>query len=288
MLYWGVDSSRSVHQPSGSSRQTLFQRMNRWLSGINQGRRPQLPHFWGRYLSSTGQSHTRATPLTRDEITHILQESNQQCRILLIYVDASPGDMQTGGRQSGEQHAQLASILASGVLPHHGVGTCIYLDIEPGWCPTADWLVGWWQGIERTPYVSGVYCNLSHQNHALLQAYCEALRRPEVAQLTKTRYIWAPQPKFITNRNCRRPRATDLNQAGLVYPGLNAPHGLPYAYGGGQCRGAVQPQNDQVVLWQYWGNCDPVFNYFPPLANPSAGYFDMNLANIRGYGSLWH
>lgn len=277
MIYWGVDSSAAAHLPA---RRSLYDRVTQW--------RGQAPAFWGRYLRDSAVQHTNATPLTQTEVNYIQRQSQNQCRILLIYVNASPTDMRTRGNSNGRWHAERAQELANQALPSPGMHNCIFLDIEPGWSPSAEWLLGWWQGMEHGSYFSGIYGNFSHQNIPLLNAYCAALRHEDATHLVKRRYIWASQPKYIRNRDCRRPNRHVLNRTDLGYPGLQSPYGLPTSHDGQSCPRGNHPNNEQTVIWQYWGNCVPsrpagLFNQ-----HVRGGFFDMNLATQNGYDCLWH
>lgn len=289
MLYWGLDSFDALNRETGTSRKTLVQRVLMWVSRDRNARntpRP-LPHFWGRYLKGP-TSASRATPLTPQEIVHLSNETHNQCRVLLIYVGAGEISMAGAGRLGGASHARAAASLAMSCLPGENYHGCIYLDIEPGMLPTKEWLLGWWLGMEDTPFVSGVYCNLCVdlyplQSRSLIRNYCEALEHRDAQRLTKNRYIWASQRSWVTRPLCVFPTQAVLDQGELRYPGLGGPCGLPI-----NCGGIGQ---DRVVLYQYWKKCkgcDPTESFLPALAGGTdAAYFDMNLATQQGFDSLW-
>ena len=253
MIEWGVNSWNRANLPIGGH--TLYERVTEWAH--------RRPGFWGRYIGRG--SATTAPPLTPDEAGYLLHEG---CRILVIYNAVGAAEIR-GGYADGLAHANRALSAAKGISVPAGVR--IYLDIEPEFQPSPDWLLGWWEGMKASPYAGtgGVYANPDMLN--IVRPYGAALDALPLADRTmQTRYHWSTRPS-----RDGRPPPHELNDA------LFQPRRMGESRGEdpGGIAGAFA-WNDPVVLWQSARECMTI-------GASTHGYVDLNYANEAGFHDLW-
>jgi hypothetical protein len=259
--WWGVDSLGRADRPDADGRNDLFWKTDpRWKDRdkptlweyvvATTGRSPE---FWGRYISGVAAEFL----LTPDEVNFF---SQQGCSILCIC--SLPAQSTKGDRATGQQAAQKAIAAATKLkVPQ---GTWIYADIEPGWTMTANWLLGWWDKMAASSFggVGGLYANTAPINHANINdPYGEAVKKWEsengswLSILTdKVSNLYAQTPA----KGC----GANVDDLGFTLVQPDAPPG----------------RRDDVVLWQYAINCRKVGQFWS---------FDMDVANDRGFNSLW-
>jgi hypothetical protein len=258
---WGVDSISSASQLLGS--QTLFEYVREKCGGV-------APKFFGRYTDL----------LTAQEAAYLHQ---MDCRILPIFRGATVGGNFAQGMADAAAAIQHATALG---IPANVV---VYVDIEPAWTPTRDWILGWWIAFAFSQYSDGIYFN-SQDPSPFKQPYMDA---------------WA-----MRNTIASFPPAAVLPQILALPPGTNplgdtflwaqfpqvpafrdfsgcptAPQSMKMSYAPG-----LHPSNPAgVVVWQFKINCLP----FPLLGNihdPVAlntGTIDNNLATAKGFSLMW-
>lgn len=251
MVYWGVNSwNRADTVIHGRS---LFNIVKDYAHGT-------VPSFWGRYIGVG--SHTHTPPLTLAEAEFIFRESGHMCRILVIY-NGSSGSQMRGGFADGVDRGRDATNRAkdAGVPP----GVRIYLDIEPQWEPTADFLLGWWDAMKHSAYagMGGVYANPDFHN--IRRPYFAALSRLSLEdRVMYTRYHWSTRP----NMSCRHHPLDMLSSFHPRRMGQRADIAVP---------GSLADWTDPVVLWQYARSC----------LGTGHGLVDLDLADHFGYADLW-
>ena len=213
----------------------------------------QAPDFWGRYVGGH-------FALTQKEVDYIFNASNGACRILVIYNGAHNSKTSLGGGYKQGANDASKAIAGAG---HAGVpsGVWIYGDIEPGWKCTSEWFKGWWEKMFASPYggMGGVYENpLSWNAPNFSTPYCKALKgdSPFIFQdpPAKARYLYSQQ----SQKGCKLPKDITFGFS-PAEPDC--------------CKG-------MTVLWQYAIDCFK-------LAGSKWGLIDMDLADARGYDSMW-
>ena len=175
------------------------------------------------------------------------------CRILLIYNAALPGgDYQRG---AADAHQAINAAQALGVPS----GVALYADIETHILTSPDWLRGWWETMSASVYANpgGFYCNPSSENAANFNdPYCQAITSPANrnadGSLRFNPLLFSSAPR----EGCSFDRTSYAPLEPACAPG-------------------------SAVIWQYALGC------FQDIV-PPRGLCDMDLANERGYASLWN
>jgi hypothetical protein len=101
------------------------------------------PSWWGRYLAEYAVS--------REEVSWL---HSRGAAVLLIWNGSSGKDVaqeEPSGRAAAHAAVEAARRLGA------PLGTAIVVDVEAGWEPTAEWLVGWAEGVAAAGYVPGWY-----------------------------------------------------------------------------------------------------------------------------------
>lgn len=148
-VYWGVDSWTPATYARSNSPLTFYDRIVASLTPpeLKEKKIVRRPLFWGRYLSS----------LTLKEVAYLHEK-----RVGVLVLHNSFGKSSVKGNEvEGRRVADDAVRLASGVVTRNQSKVTIYANIDIGFEPTADWLVGWMKGIFNSPFggVGGFYCN---------------------------------------------------------------------------------------------------------------------------------
>ena len=243
-VFWGADSISRADEPQGTSG-SLYNFVVRRMG--------MQPRFWGRYLGG----------LTANEVTFI---HGLGIKVLPIYNGAGPASV-AGGRASGNADARKAidQATAAGLPPN----TVVYGDIEPGWSPTADWLLGWWETFGPSLYFDGIYCNPIPGN-PFRTAFEVAFDQRAGQNLTADTYLWSQQPQvpnLVGNKGCPTGRIARSNAFGPTLPTRSA---------------------ETVGLWQFKINCLP----FPGSPDVSVGFtgngkIDNDLATAAALERMW-
>jgi glycoside hydrolase-like protein len=245
-IHWGVDSISPANEPAGT-----FGRLYDFVVH----RTGMQPRFWGRYLSN----------LAAGEVTYL---HNLGVRVLPIYNGAGPVSV-AGGRASGQQDATNAINQATSAGVPGGV--TIYGDIEPGWSPSQDWFLGWWETFAPSQYYDGIYCNPIVGNPFRTAFEGAFDQRPvQTPPLTDDSYLWSQQPQvpnLAGNRGCPTGRIGRSNAWAPALP--------------------TRSQNT-VGLWQFKINCLP----FPGTPDVAAGFtgngkIDNDLATGFALDRMW-
>jgi len=189
--------------------------------------------------------------LTKDEAKFLL---DRKCRILPIYNGASPASVKEG-RQTGIQHATAAIKAASALgIPKL---TFIYCNLEWDWSPTKDWILGWWETMFTSVYggIGGFYCNPAPFNNKFLAPY-----RAAIDESAKARKPWSKSNPCVLFSSAPT-KGCGTNRTKLSWE-------------------AFEPSfhTGSTVLWQYAINCHTVGTH---------GLYDKDLANERGFDTLW-
>lgn len=210
----------------------------------------QAPDFWGRYVGG-------AFAITQAEVDFLFSKGT---RILVIYNGATNSKSSVGGDyKAGVHDAKMA--IAGADKAGVPAGVWIYGDIEPGWKCTSDWFKGWWDTMFTSPYggMGGLYENpLAWNADNFAKPYLKALKgdSPVVYQdpPTKARYLYSQQ-------KCK----------GCIKPG-----DITFDFSPAEPEGVW----GVTVLWQYAIDCFK-------LPGSKWGLIDMDLADWRGYASMW-
>ncbi len=189
--------------------------------------------------------------LTKAEVQFLLA---RKCRILPVFNGISAARIK-GGRAVGREHAKAAIAAADGLkIPDY---TYIYANIEWDWEPSKEWILGWWDVMYRSRFggVGGLYCNPApfngHLNKPLAAAISEAKRTGMMVNVPYMCPLFSSGP----SKGCGANRKT------LKYAPFRSP---------------AHPNGS--VIWQYAINCHK---------SGSHGLFDKDLANARGYRTMW-
>lgn len=243
-VHWGVDSISRADEAQASTG-TLYDFVVRRMG--------MQPRFWGRYLPG----------LTTDEVDFL---HGLDVRVLPIYNGAGPASV-AGGRANGVFDAGQAIALATA----RGVpaNVAVYGDIEPGWSPTSEWIIGWWQAFAPSPYFDGIYCNPIVGNPFRVAFETAFDQRPALG-LTADTMVWSQQwqvPNLAGNRGCPVGRTARSLAFAPEVPTRSA---------------------DTVGLWQFKINCLP----FPGSTDVAAGFtgngkIDNDLATPLALGRMW-
>jgi len=243
-VFWGVDSISRADEQQGAVG-TLYEFVVRRMG--------MQPRFWGRYLGS----------VTPAEVGFL---HGLGVKVLPIYNGAGPTSV-AGGRASGNADAVNAIALATAAgVPANSV---VYGDIEPGWNPTADWLLGWWETFGPSPYFDGIYCNPISGN-PFRSAFETAFDQRAAQNVTAETFLWSQQPQvpnLLGNKGCPTGRVARSTGFAPAVPTRSA---------------------ETVDLWQFKINCLP----FPGTPDVATGFvgngkIDNNLANGAALGRMW-
>jgi hypothetical protein len=258
-IHWGVDSfNPATSTPWGGTRQ-LWDLV---VAGF-----PNAPEFWGRYLNGLGRSN-----LSKSEVQFLL---GYNCRILPIFkIDDTPTGLQDIQRTDGEtglvfgarDASRAIQVAAAAGLTNPGF--YIYVDMEWWMKPSADWLMGWFTGMDAQGFGGGVYC--SPTSGFFTPGYCAFVSQYSLQQiqLTNGRMLWANSPQ---NKNiCPvHPQSTscskDLSQV------------------------SFQPDNPPCdasasAIWQIAANCLNASGIPPPRFG---GLVDQDLCNDDGWNGMY-
>lgn len=165
------------------------------------------PSVWGRYL---GENEDVSAGLTADEVKYL---HSYDVKILLIYNHFSDATGYDNGTKQAEEAIALAKDLN---VPE---GKAIFADIEPSYPVDAQFIKGWFEGINKSTYIPGIYGVFSDEQE-LYNVYNEAAKENE--DLKKTTILWTAYPQHkITSQD-------------------NAPNYEPFA-----------PKGANILGWQY-------------------------------------
>lgn len=243
-VHWGVDSISRADEQQGATG-SLYDFVVRRM-GLQ-------PRFWGRYLSG----------LTAGEVDFL---HGLGVKVLPIYNGAGPASV-SGGRANGagDAAAAIAQATLAGVPPN----TIVYGDVEPGWNPSVEWLLGWWEAFGPSLFFDGIYCNPIPGN-PFRAAFESAFDQRAAQNITADTYLWSQQPQvpnLVGNRGCPTGRIARSNAFTPTLPTRSA---------------------QTVGLWQFKINCLP----FPGGADVSAGFagngkIDNDLATSVAFDRMW-
>ncbi|MGD0007059.1 MAG: glycoside hydrolase domain-containing protein [Terriglobia bacterium] len=236
--YWGVDSVKPANQPVGGSKTpTLYD----YVLEKSKGRPPA---FFGRYLTA---ARNKEQLITETELQFL---SDRNCRILLNYNQLSSGAVQQPF-PFGQMAADKAANAASDLGAPSSIGSpsvWIYANIDAGYSPKVEWILGWWDGLWKHGYGPGIYFQLSAGSTKIAQAIETCGTIPKI-ELWCSVWSWASQ--HFGSRN------------------VEANTFAPFP---------VKGHPSAVEVWQYGAKC------FPYGGTPM---FDMSLANQQGYDRMW-
>ncbi|PWW31775.1 uncharacterized protein DUF1906 [Cytobacillus oceanisediminis] len=137
------------------------------------------PKVWGRYLGEKDGVSAGITP-EEAELLH-----SNDIKILVIWNRFSNAT----GLENGQNEARAAIKLAEELRIPEGVA--IFADIEPSYPVDSAFIEGWFQGIEDSPYRSGIY-GIFEPERALTQAFEEAGNSNSA--LLENTYVWSAVP----------------------------------------------------------------------------------------------
>src|SRR6185295_9524753 len=97
------------------------------------------------------------TNLSLNEVTYLHQ---QRVGVLVLFNGFKKASVE-GNEAEGRRIADEAVRLAKGIITHSQSKVWIYANVDIGFRPTPDWLVGWMKGMFNSPFggVGGIYCN---------------------------------------------------------------------------------------------------------------------------------
>jgi hypothetical protein len=173
-IYWGVDSSKTVTRD-------LY---NCVLKNFGK------PLFWGRYLTTVEDA---SAGLTREEIVLL---HNSGTKVLPIYNNFTSSVGYRGGMTSAVDAASSARRLG---IPK---GVPIFAKVEPFFEVDAEWLRGWYEGIQPRGYLAGYYNDPSEGSFS--SAYCKAAQKNE--RIPADTILWSADPDRGTTKAGNAPR----------------------------------------------------------------------------------
>lgn len=235
--YCGVDSVKPANQPVGGSKTpTLYD----YVLEKSKGRPPA---FFGRYLTA---ERNKDQLITEGELQFL---SDRNCKILLNYNQLSSGAVQQPFA-FGQMAADKAANAASDLGAPSSIGSpsaWIYANIDAGYSPKVDWILGWWDGLWKRGYGPGLYYPAAGSTTiGKALETCDTI--PNI-ELWCSVCSWSNTHFGSSN--------VDANTFAPI-----PPKGSPWV----------------VEVWQYGAKC------FPRGGTPM---FDMNLASQRGYDRMW-
>jgi hypothetical protein len=242
-VFWGVDSWTPATETFG--KQTLWE--------IVATTTNRLPTFWGRYISK--DKH-----LTKAEAEYLW---SQGCFVLPVFNELDQGQINSYGPKdfkNGQDAANLAITRAQDPSLNIPAGVVIYANIDVGFFPSPDWILGWWDRMLNSKYggVGGLYCDPTYalkkdgdRYWPFHHAYCEALSRAP-KRGDASRHMWP----------YRQPKRPDIDPNTLAWDALN-------------------PRCDPGVagVWQY---------AIHALKRPNQFEVDYDLATFTAWTRMWH
>jgi hypothetical protein len=231
-IRWGVDSlNTATHIVGGKS---LYEYVVEKL-GVQ-------PRFWGRYLGTIDAA----------EVGYL---HDRDVRVLPIFRGVGAQQVQgdrTKGQTAGQQAIDSATLLG---VP---AGKVVFLNIEPGWKPSKDFILGWWDKFEPSQFYEGLYANpKAFFGQTYPAAY--AARGVQVPPMTASKLVWSQQPQS----SCLAAR---LMRSEPFIPAITVDS-------------AMAPVNEDChVFWQLKINCLP---------QGGIGLIDHDLATLQFFDWLW-
>jgi hypothetical protein len=236
--YWGVDSVAPADKPFGDA-PTLYD----YVVNCSKGK---APAFFGRYLTPAEYQK-----ITDSEIQFLRSKG---CKLILNYNQLSSGTVAVGGaagRASGRAHATKAAFFAAQIgAPAIRFGPIVYLyaNIDSGYIPTVDWIVGWWDGLWDNGFGPGLYYPAAGS-----KKIGEAVKLCKIPdpEFWISLWSWSGASRGSTNVN------VDVFSPAPPFGHFRA-----------------------VDVWQYAYRCFPY-------GGDTKKCFDMNLASQTGYDIMW-
>lgn len=186
------------------------------------------PEVWGRYL---GDRDGVSAGLTAEEAELI---HSNDIKILVIWNHFTDATGFENGQTEAEEAIQLANDLG---IPD---GVAIFADIEPSFPVDSEFIRGWYEGINASGFIPGIY-GIFDEERALYSAFERAAENN--SDIQENTYIWTAAPNVgITTES-------------------NAPEYQPNA-----------PENALIGGWQYGIDAQA--------CNIDTNLFDGNLADV--------
>lgn len=137
------------------------------------------PEIWGRYL---GEKEGVSSGLTNEEVD-LLHSNN--IKILVIWNHFADATGFENGQSEAKEAIQLANTLG---IPE---GVAIFADIEPNYPVDSEFIRGWYEIMNDSKYVPGIY-GIFDEGKSLNRAFNQAAENnPEILANT---YIWTAAP----------------------------------------------------------------------------------------------
>lgn len=148
------------------------------------------PKVWGRYL---GDKEGVSKGLTSDEVD--LLHANE-IKILTIWNHFTNATGYENGETEAEQAVQKANELG---VPE---GVAIFANIEPNYEVDAEFIKGWFAGIEESEYEAGIY-GIFDSERALSEAFQQA--GEDEAEIAEQTYLWTAAPNVGVTAEANAP-----------------------------------------------------------------------------------
>lgn len=156
------------------------------------------PAIWGRYL---GEKEGVSTGITKEEIELLHSNEIQILPIWNHFTDAT-------GYENGKNEAKAAIQLAEEMgIPD---GVAIFADIEPDYPVDSEFVKGWFEVMNDSPYEAGIY-GIFDPDRELTVAFNQAAENVE--GLLDNTYLWTAAPNIgittQTNAPAYQPEAPE-------------------------------------------------------------------------------
>ncbi|WP_099351560.1 glycoside hydrolase domain-containing protein [Fredinandcohnia onubensis] len=149
------------------------------------------PVVFGRYL---GEREGISVGLTAEQVEIIHAEGDFILPIYNHFNDAT-------GYDNGVAHAKEAIKLAGEIgIPE---GVALFADIEPTYPVDSEFIKGWFETVEGSPYKSGIY-GVFDPEQALFKAYQEAGKSN--GAILEQNYIWTAAPSVGITAEAKAPK----------------------------------------------------------------------------------
>jgi hypothetical protein len=266
--YWGVDSAAPVTTKihvAGAKPVTLFDFVVDKLK--------RVPDFWGRYVGGRHQ-------ITAEEANYIFTRSNGSCRILVVYNGAhDSANSVRGNFDAGVRDATKAVTAAAGVGVPSGV--MLWGDVEGAWQPSADWFLGWWDGMYKSAYagMGGIYCrpNIPQFYNPYFEALKKSVPKTQIDHLLDP-FARKPKDQVVTVVLPDPPFRVRLLWGTRPQKGSwSNPSTDAFAFAPAE----PPPLPGRVALWQYR------IDFLKRSSADKYGLVDMDLADQRAYDLMW-
>ena len=211
------------------------------------------PNYWGRYVGRTERN------LTPTEAQYLRGEKN--CRILLIYGGTTSTTVST--EQHGINAATRAIAIVSdpnGLAVPRGKKVCIYCNLEPSWSPKREFFKGWFDTMQASDYVGGVYGNTGPYDQTMGDFNTEFCAAYAAYSSVRAGLLWSHRPSFT---QCKFRRS--------VFNPRRPPCPIP------------------TVIWQHSIECSvgPDSSDATRVDDGGAARVDPDLATALGFEKMW-